>query len=79
MKWAEGRAPPSEIIDKPIKNIISSQLDIKLGQIMEEELDAVLIKTKSRKAAALDKISPEVWKTKKFDDILLRLCNVVYK
>ena len=28
--------------------------------------------------AGLDKRPPEEWKTRKFDDILLRLCNAVY-
>ena len=43
-----------------------------------EELDSVLRKIKNRKAAGLDEIPPEVWKTRKFDDILLRHCNAVY-
>ena len=30
------------------------------------------------KAVGLDEIPPEVWKTRKFDDILLRHCNDVY-
>ena len=30
-----------EVTDKPIKRIIKIQLDIKLGQFMKEELDAV--------------------------------------
>ena len=30
------------------------------------------------KAAGLDKISPEVWKTRKFDDLQLRYCNAAY-
>ena len=30
------------------------------------------------KAAGLDEIPPEVWKTRQFDDILLRHCNAVY-
>ena len=33
---------------------------------------------KNRKVAVLDEISPEVWKTRQFDDILLRHCNAVY-
>ena len=57
---------------------ISKQLDIKLGPFTQEELDSVLGKIKNRKAAGLDEISPEVWKTKQFDDILLRHCNAVY-
>ena len=48
---------------------------------MEEEFDAVLkkITNKNRKAAGLDEISAEVWKTRKFEDILLQLCNAVGK
>ena len=42
------------------------------------ELEVVLKKVKGRKAAGLDEVPPEVWKSRKFDDILLRLCNAVY-
>ena len=38
---------------------------------MEKEHDMVLKKIKSRTATDLDEISPEVWKTRKFDDLLL--------
>ena len=31
----------------------------------------------NRKIVGLDDISPEFWKTRKFDHILLRLCNAV--
>ena len=34
---------------------------------------------KSRKAAGLYEILSEEWKIRKFDDILLRLCNAVYQ
>ena len=51
------------------------QLDIKLGQFMPEELDSVLRKIRNRKAAGLDEIPPEVWKTRELDDILLRHSN----
>ena len=60
---------PPEITDKPAEKIINSQLNIKLGQFMDEELDAILTKIKSRKAAGFNEISPEVWKTRKFDAI----------
>ena len=33
---------------------------------------------KYRMAIGLDEISPEMWKTRKFDDILLQLCNAIY-
>ena len=69
---------PPEITHEPITRIISKQLDIKLGPFTQEELDSVLRKIKNRKAAGLDEIPPEVWKTRQFDDILLRHCNAVY-
>ena len=69
---------PPKIMDEPITRIISKQLDIKLGPFTKEELDSVLKKIKNRKAAGLDEIPPEVWKTRQFDDILLRQCNAVY-
>ena len=58
--------------------IISNQLDTKQGQFTEEELNLVLRKIKNRNAAGLDEIPPEVWKTRKLDDILLQYCNTIY-
>ena len=69
---------PPKITHEPITRIISKQLDIKLGPFTQEELDSVLRKIRNRKAAGLDEIPPEVWKTRQFDDILLRHCNAVY-
>ena len=69
---------PPKITHEPITRIISKQLDIKLGPFTQEELDSVLRKIKNRKAAGLDEIAPEVWKTRQFDDILLRHCNALY-
>ena len=69
---------PPKITHEPITRIISKQLDIKLGPFTQEELDSVLRKIKNRKAAGLDEIPLEVWKTRKFDDILLQQCNAVY-
>ena len=69
---------PPKITDEPITRIIRKQLDIKLGPFTKEELDSVLKKIKNRKAAGLDEIPPEVWKTRQFDDILLQQCNAVY-
>ena len=51
--------------------------NINFGQFMQE-LDLVLRTVKSWKAAGVDEIPPEVWKTREFDDILLRHCNFVY-
>ena len=58
--------------------IISKQLGIKVGQFTQEELDSVLRKIKNRKTGGLDEIPLEVWKTRQFDDILLRHSNAVY-
>ena len=67
-----------KVTHETITRIISKQLDIKVGPFTKEELDSVLRKIKNRKAAGLDEIPPEVWKTRQFDDILLRHCNAVY-
>ena len=69
---------PPKVTHEPITRIISKQLDIKLGPFTQEELDSVLKKIKNRKAAGLDEIPPQVWKTRQFDDILLRHFNAVY-
>ena len=45
---------PPEIIESHTEEIINSQLDIKLGQFMEEEVDTDLKKIKSRKAVVLN-------------------------
>ena len=69
---------PPKITHEPITRIISKQLDIKLRPFTQEELDSVLRKIKNTKAAGLDEIPPGVWKTRQFDDILLRQYNAVY-
>ena len=69
---------PLKVTDASIMEIICYQLDIKLGQFTHEELNSVLRKIKNRKATGLDEIPPEVWKTRKFTDILLQYCNAMY-
>ena len=69
---------PPKVTYEPITRIMSKQSGIKLGPFTLEELDSVLRKIKNRKAAGLDEIPPEVWKTRQFDDILLRHSNAVY-
>ena len=82
LKWKEHfknlLGNPPKITDKNIQKISNSQLDIKLGHFTIDELETVLRAIKNRKAAGLDEVPPEVWKSRKFDDILLRLCNAVY-
>ena len=69
---------PPKVTHEPITRIISKQLDIKQEPFTQEELDSVHWEIKNKKAAGLDEIPPEVWKTRQFDDILLRHCNTVY-
>ena len=57
--------------------IINNQQDIKLGWFRQKELNVVITKIKNRKAAGLHEIPQEVWKTRKFDDILLQYCNAI--
>ena len=45
----------SKVTDEPTMKIISNQLDIKLDQFRQEELNFLLRKIKNRKAAGLDK------------------------
>ena len=67
---------PPKVTHEPITR--SKQFDIKLGSFTQEELDSVQRKNKNRKAAGLDEITPKVWKTREFNDILLWLYNAVY-
>ena len=69
---------PPKVTHESITRMIRKQLDIKLGPFTQEELDSVLRKILNRKAVGLDEIPPEVWKTRQFDDIVLRHCNAVY-
>ena len=69
---------PPEVTLEPITRIISKQWDIKLGPFTQEELNSLLWKIKNRKTAEFDEIPPEVWKTRKFNNILFWHCNAVY-
>ena len=66
----------TEVTDEPITKIINNHLDIK--QFMPEDLDVRATKIKNEKAAGLNEIPLEVWKTRKFDDRQLRYCNTGY-
>ena len=67
-----------KVTHEPITRIISKQLDIKLGPFPQEEFNSVLRKIKNRKAAGLNEIPPEVWRTRQLDEILLQHCNTIY-
>ena len=47
---------PPKVMLEPIMKIISNQLDNKLGQFTQEELNSVLRKIQNRKATGLDEI-----------------------
>ena len=67
----------TKITDKPNSKIINCQLNIKPGQFMEKELNVDLTKIGSRKCLLWWNTSKSM-EDKKFDDILLWLCNTVY-
>ena len=69
---------PPKVTHEPFTRIISKQMEIKLRPFTQGEPDLVLRKIKNRKAAGLDEIPPEVWKTRQFDDILFWHSNAVY-
>ena len=46
---------------------------------VEEVFDAILKKIKSKKISDFDEIPSEAWKTRQFDNMLLQLCNAVFK
>ena len=66
------------VFDSTIEKVIEQKLEIKTGPFNELELDLVLKKLKDKKAAGLDGIPPEVWKSGKYNDLLLYYCNEVY-
>ena len=83
-KWKEhfsnllGKTP--NVIDEEIKTVIDHKLPIKKGLFsMSDELEKDIKKTKNNKAAGLDGIPPELWKTGRFNDYLLNFCNDVYQ
>ena len=72
-----GNSP--KVKHKPITKIINRKLKIKLGQLTQDKFNEVLRKIQNRDAAGPDEILPKVCKTRKFDDLLVRFCNAVYK
>ena len=52
-----GNSP--KVTDKPLPKIIYDQLNIKLEQFIQEELNIFLTKIKSRKVTGLDEIPPK--------------------
>ena len=61
------------------QKINDNKLNTELGLFTQDGLDIVLTKIKNKKAASLDEIPPELWKTRKVDDLLVRYWNAVYK
>ena len=81
-KWRQhfegllGSSP--DVNDAPIQRTINYELPIKKGPFSIDELQKALKSTKNGKAAGLDGIPPEVWKTGNFNEFLLNCCNEVY-
>ena len=58
------------VSNSTIEKVVQHELEIKTGPINELEVHLVLKKLKNKKAARLDGIPPEIWKTGKFNDLL---------
>ena len=63
---------------KNINPVREEELPIETGQFTMKELEIVLKGIRLKKAAGLDEIPPEVWKTGLFNTYLLEFCNDVY-
>ena len=72
-----GNSP--KVTSKPITKIINYQLGIKQGQFTREEFNVVLTKIKNTKTTGLDEISPEVWKTIKFNAVYNQNTRMINK
>ena len=70
-----GSPPLASNPDEEMVNMVNNTLPIETGPFTNEELHKVLQKRPHGKAAGLDKIPAEVWKTGKFNQILLDMCN----
>ena len=64
-----GKSP--KVTNKAITKFINNQLDIKQELFTQEKLGVVRRKIKNRKAD-FGEISPELWKTKKIDNLRLQ-------
>ena len=64
-----GKSP--KVTDEPIMKIINNPQDTKLRQFTQEKPNIIQREIENRKAAGLNDILPELWKTRKFDYILL--------
>ena len=61
-----------------LPELLVSNWTLNLNHSLKKNMTRFLKKIENRKAAGLDEIPPEGWKTRQFDDILLRHCNAVY-
>ena len=66
------------VSNSTIEKVIEQELEIKTGPFNGFELDLVLKKLINKFAAELDGIRTNIWKTGKFNDLLLYYCNEVY-
>ena len=65
--------PQGFFSDKPITKIINNQL-----KEFTQELNVVLTKIENWKVAGLHVINSEVWKIRKFNNLLLWYWNAIY-
>ena len=61
--------------DEEIELIVETTLPIETGAFTNDELQKVFQKLSNGKAEGLDEIPAEVWKSSRFINILLEICN----
>ena len=70
-----GSPPTASNPDEELVNIVDATLPIETGPFTNDELQHVLKKMPNGKASGLDDIPAEVWKSGRFNNILLDICN----
>ena len=70
-----GSPPIASNLDEEMVNIVDTTLPIETGPFTNEELETIIQKMPHGKAAGLDEVPAEVWKTGRFNQILLEICN----
>ena len=68
----------SKATERPITKIINYQQDIQSRKVYFRRTQRSTDKNKMQKAADIEEITPEIWMTREFVELLRRFFNVVY-
>lgn len=67
-----------EILDTKVEQSLNVLLGIKPGHFTEAILEKAIKSTKNRNTGVLENISPEVWNSQDFIEIIFRVYKVTY-